>query len=90
MLWRAASLRATAQASAAQAERDFKVARRQLKRSQAIVRLTVQLIEQAQREATRPAVRPKRPLTSSRAALWAWYRRRGLSWARFVADHGPG
>lgn len=90
LLWRAASLRATVQSAAALAERDFKAARRQLKRSQAIVRQTVALLDQARREATRRPLRPMRPLTSSRAELWAWYRRRGLSWARFVADHGPG
>lgn len=90
LLWRAASLRATAQSAAAIAERDFRAARRQLKRSQAIVRQTVALLDQARREATRRPIRPMRPLTSSRAELWAWYRRRGLSWARFVADHGPG
>lgn len=90
LLWHAASLRATAQTAAAIAERDFKAARRQLTRSQAIVRQTVALLDQARREATRRPLRPMRPLTSSRAELWAWYRRRGLSWARFVADHGPG
>lgn len=25
-----------------------------------------------------------------RRALWLWYKRRGLSWAQFVADHGAG
>jgi len=90
LLWRAASQRATAQTAAALAERDFRAARRQLKHSQAIVRQTVALLDQARREATRRPIRPMRPLTSSRAELWAWYRRRGLSWARFVADHGPG
>lgn len=90
MLWRSASQRATAQSAAARAERDFKAARRQLKRSQAIVRQTVALFDQARHEAARRPVRPQRPMTSSRAELWAWYRRRGLSWERFVADHGPG
>jgi hypothetical protein len=71
---------------AANPAREFKTAVRQMKQAQRLVRQTVASLRKAE---LRP-VRPTRPSLSSRAELWSWYRRRGLSYARFVADHGMG
>lgn len=85
-LWRAASL------ACASGYRDGPPAANRTRPSRDTARRFVRQTETALRdagaEATRPIIRPTRPLASSRAALWEWYRRRGLSWARFVADHG--
>lgn len=71
-------------------ERQFRAAAGALKRMQRLIRQTEALLRRAEHEATRRLLRPTRPLRphTSRAALWRWYRARGLSWARFVADHG--
>lgn len=88
--WRAASRRVTAQRSQATVIGEFRSAQRQLKRMQRFARLTEAVIRRAEAEATRRVPRPTRPRHSSRAALWRWYQSNGWSWARFVADHGPG
>jgi hypothetical protein len=68
----------------------FKAAMRLTKRLQRFIRQTAAVLWQTEAETTRRSVRPTRPMHSSRAELWRWYERRGLSWARFVADHGNG
>lgn len=88
--WRAASRRITAQRTQGAVLAEFRSAQRQLKRMQRFMRITEATLQRAQAEATRRVPRPTRPLHSSRAALWRWYRSNGWSWARFVADHGPG
>lgn len=90
LFWRAASRRVTAQRSQAAVLGEFRSAQRQLKRVQRFARLNEVIIRRAEAEATRRVPRPTRPLHSSRAALWRWYQSNGWSWARFVADHGPG
>lgn len=90
LFWRAASQRVTAQRSQAAVIGEFRSAQRQLKRMQRLARMTEAIIRRAEAEATRRVPRPTRPLHSSRAALWRWYQSNGWSWARFVADHGPG
>lgn len=80
--WRAASLGFSAPNPA----REFKAAVRQMKQVQRLIRQT----EASLRKAELRPVRPTRPSLSSRAELWSWYRRRGLSYARFVAAHGMG
>jgi hypothetical protein len=80
--WRAASL----SFASANPAREFKAAVRQMKQVQRLVRQTEAVLHKAE---LRP-VRPTRPGLSSRAELWSWYRRRGLSYARFEADHGIG
>lgn len=88
--WRAASRRVTVQRSQAAVLGEFRAAQRQLKRMQRFARMTEAIVRRAEIEATRRVPRPTRPLGSSRAALWRWYQSNGWSWARFVADHGPG
>lgn len=90
LFWRAASQRVTAQRMQAAVLGEFRSAQRQLKRMQRFARMTEAVIRRAEAEATRRVPRPTRPLHSSRAALWRWYQSNGWSWARFVADHGPG
>lgn len=90
LFWRAASRRVTALRTQTAVLGEFRSAQRQLKRMQRFARLTEAAIRHAEAEATRRVPRPTRPLHSSRAALWRWYRSNGWSWARFVADHGPG
>lgn len=69
--------------------RQFKAAAGALKRAQRLIRQTEALLRRAEHEATRRTVKPLRPsILTNRAKLWRWYRARGLSWARFVADHG--
>jgi hypothetical protein len=68
--------------------KQFKAAMRLTKRLQRLIRQTEALQRQAEAATPRRAMKPTRPLHSSRADLWRWYRARGLSWARFVADHG--
>jgi len=80
--WRAASL----SVASANPAREFKAAVRQMKQAQRLVRQTEAVLHKTE---LRP-VQPTRPGLSSRAELWSWYRRRGLSYARFEADHGIG
>lgn len=95
-LWGAASRSATAPSFAllfpigktVAVSASFKQAAGQAKRVQRLIRQTAAQLGKAKAETTRKLLRPTRP--SSRAALWQWYRGRGLSWARFVADHGLG
>ena len=61
---------------------------RDMKRAQRFIRQTEAMLRKAEAETTRRAIRPTRPLRSSRSALWRWYQANGWSWARFVADHG--
>ncbi len=69
--------------------RQFKAAASALKRAQRLIRQTEALLRRAEHEATRRTLKPvRRSIHSSRAGLWRWYRARGLTWARFVADHG--
>lgn len=69
--------------------RAFKAAASALKRAQRLIRQTEALLRRAEHEATRRTLKPvRRSIYSSRADLWRWYRARGLSWARFIADHG--
>ncbi len=69
--------------------RQFKAAAGALKRAQRLIRQTEALLRRAEHEATRRTLKPvRRSIHSSRAELWRWYRALGLSWARFVADHG--
>jgi len=69
--------------------REFKAAAGALKRMQRLIRQTEALLRSAEHEATRRTLKPlRRSIHSSRAELWRWYRARGLTWARFVADHG--
>lgn len=96
-LWGAASRSATAPSLArfpiartVAVSASFKQAAAQAKRVQRLIRQTAAQLGKAKAETTRKLLRPTRPLHSSRAALWQWYRGRGLSWARFVADHGLG
>lgn len=68
--------------------KQFKAAMRLTKRLQRLIRQTEALHRRAEAETTRRRLKPTRPLHSSRAELWRWYEQRGLSWRRFVADHG--
>jgi hypothetical protein len=89
-LWRMASLRLTTGSATATTMRAFKAALRSIKRSEQLIRQSDSLLRQAEAEAQRRSARPTRPAHTSRAALWRWYKARGLSWDRFVADHGVG
>jgi hypothetical protein len=70
--------------------KQFKAAMRLTKRLQRLIRQTEALHRRVEADIARRRLKPARPTHSSRAELWRWYERRGLSWARFVADHGNG
>ena len=74
---------------ASSVRKEFRAATQALKLAQRFIRQTEALLRRAEMEATRRILRPiRRSPFTSRAELWRWYRARGLSWARFVADHG--
>lgn len=88
--WQAASIGLTTSDATTRTMREFKAALRAMKRSQQLIRQSASVLRQTEAEAQRRVVRPTRPVHSSRAALWRWYKANGWSWERFVADHGLG
>lgn len=88
--WRVAAVKLAAP-PASNPVHAFNAAVRQMKQAQRMVRQTEAILRKAEAATARSTnIQPTRPLHSSRAQLWRWYERRGLSWARFVADHGNG
>jgi hypothetical protein len=70
----------------------FKAEARQIKKRHRLDVATDRAAHQGNGSHAPPATlaEPLHPMESSRAALWAWYKRSGKSWLQFIHDHGAG